>query len=147
MITHILDKSLSANVKSFNDKVAKLDPTIKHKITIKDFTETRSELQNNLSFAWYAELAKNLKEETAEGYRCFSKLHFGVSIMRHEDEEFRKVYDLAIKPRTYEEKIEIMKYWPVTSLMSTKQLSEYLQTMKDYFYANHGYDLKFPNDY
>jgi len=144
---HILDKSLSANVKSFNEKIAKLDPTQRHKITIKDFTETRSELQNNLSFAWYAELAKNLKEETAEGYRCYSKLHFGVPIMRIDDEEFRLVYDNVIKPLSYEKKLELMKYLPVTSLMNTKQLSQYLENMKEHFYTNHGYDLKFPNDY
>lgn len=145
--TFVLDKSVSNNLNIFNTKINELDPTTRHKITIKPFTQTRSELQNALSHAWYSELSLNLKEETATGYKSFCKLHFGVAIMRATDEEFRTVYDLAIKGLSYEKKLEIMKILPVTSLMNTKQLNEYLEAMKDYFYTQCGYDLKFPADY
>lgn len=145
-ITHILDKSVFGNEKSLNEKIATLDPTKKHKITIKPFTQTRSELQNALSFAWYAELANNLKEDTASGYRCFCKLHFGIGIMRADDEEFRKVYDTVIKKLSYEEKLKIMAILPVTSLMNTKQLTEYLDLMKAHYYEKNGYDLKYPDE-
>ena len=147
MITHILDKSLSANIKSFNEKIAQLDPTQRHKITIKDFTETRSELQNRCSHGWYNELHSNLGEETALGYKCFCKLNFGVGILRAEDDEFREMYDKAIKGLSYEKKLLIMQYLPVTSIMSTKQLSQYLELIKSHFYTYHGYDLRFPQDY
>jgi HD-GYP domain-containing protein (c-di-GMP phosphodiesterase class II) len=129
------------------NKLQSLDPTIRHVVTIKEFTETRTDLQNRCSHGWYNELAANLKEYDAIGYKCFCKLHFGVPILRTEDEEFRQVYDTAIKKLTYEQKIDVMKYLPVTSLMSTKQLSSYLETMKEYFWQHNGYELKFPSDY
>jgi HD-GYP domain-containing protein (c-di-GMP phosphodiesterase class II) len=133
----------SGLIKIINQK----DPTIRTVVTMKDFTETRSELQNRCSHGWYAELAANLKEYDAIGYKCFCKLHFGVPILRTEDGEFRQVYDTAIKKLTYEQKMEVMKYWPVTSIMNTKQLSSYLETMKEYFWQHNGYELKFPSDY
>lgn len=147
MLTHILDKKTPKNYETLLNKLESLDPTIKHVITIKTFTEKRSDLQNSLSHSWYSELAFNLKENDALGYKCFCKLHFGVGILRAEDEEFRTAYDLAIKPMSYEKKLEVMKILPVTSIMNTKQLTQYLDAMKSYFYDNHGFDLKYPNGY
>jgi len=119
-----------------------LNPTIRYVCKIVEFTETRTDLQNRTSHGWYNELASNLKEFDALGYKCFCKLHFGVPIMRAESDEFREVYDKSLKPLSYEQKIAVMKYMPVTSLMNTKQLSAYLEAMKDYYWQHNGYDLK-----
>lgn len=127
--------------------IEQLDPTQKHLCTIRPYTELRSDLQNRLSHGWYGELAEELKEHDAIGYKCYCKLHFGVPIMRAEDDEFRMVYDTAIKGLSYEKKIEIMKILPVTSLMNTKQLTQYLDAVKAHFFDTHGFDLKYPNDY
>lgn len=135
------------NTKSTISHIEKLDPTVRHVVSIKEYTELRSDLQNRLSHAWYAELAQELKEHDAIGYKSFCKLHFGVPIMRTDDDEFRAVYDSAIKGLSYEKKIEVMKILPVTSLMSTKQLTQYLEAVKAYFYEHNGFDLKYPNDY
>jgi HD-GYP domain-containing protein (c-di-GMP phosphodiesterase class II) len=147
MFNHTLDKSIKANIDFFNKKVSELDPNTKWQVKIIPFTETRSIKQNSLSHAWYAELAESLKEETALGYKCFCKLHFATPIMRAEDEEFKQVYDSAIKGLSYEKKLEVMKILPVTSRMSTKQLTQYLDAIKAYFYDKHGLDLKYPDDY
>jgi hypothetical protein len=138
---------LFGNKASLFKKIDLLDTTKRWLVTIKEFTELRTDLQNRLSHAWYYELEKELKENTATGYKCFCKLHFGVPILRTEDDDFRSVYDKAIKSLSYEQKIEIMKILPVTSLMNTKQLSEYLEAMKAHYLQNNGYELKFPNDY
>jgi len=128
-------------------KLKQIDPTERHLVKVKPYTEQRTDLQNRLSHGWYGELAEGIKEHDAIGYKCFCKLHFGVPIMRAEDDEFREVYDSAIKGLSYEKKIEIMKILPVTSLMNTKQLSQYLESVKEYFQTNYGFELKFPNDY
>ena len=147
MITHILDKKLAKNVANLNSIIANLDPTQRHTIKIKAFAETRSDLQNRLSHSWYGDLAENLKENDAIGYKCFCKLHFGVALMRAEDDEFREVYDAAIKALSYDNKLAIMKILPVTSLMNTKQLSSYLEQMKSYYLEHNGFDLKYPQYY
>lgn len=53
--------------------------------------------------------------------------------MRAEDDEFRSVYDMVIKPLSYEKKLEAMKAWPVTSLMTKDQLNQYLVAMQSDF--------------
>lgn len=124
------------------NQISSLDPTVRYVCKIVEFTETRTSLQNRTIHGWYNELAGALKEYDAVGYRCFCKLNFGVLIMRTEDAEFKTVYDNVIRPLSYEKKIEAMKILPVTSLMSTKQLSAYIDAIKDYYWQNHGYDLK-----
>jgi hypothetical protein len=102
--------------------------------------------QNNISHTWYGQIAKELREYDALGWKCFSKLHFGVPILRAENEEYRAVYDAAIKNSlSYEQKIEVMKFFPVTSEMTVEQLSKYLIAMQSHF-AGKMSPLKFPVD-
>jgi hypothetical protein len=93
----------------------------------------RSLDQNATIHCWYEQLARELREDNALGWKCFSKLHFGVPLLRAEDEEFRIAYDSSIKLMAYEQKLHTMKYWPVTSLMTTRQLSAYAEAMQTYF--------------
>ena len=96
----------------------------------------RSIEQNRLQRLWLNEAAEQLKEDTAEGYRAYCKLHFGVPIMRGENDEFREVYDRLIRPRDYEEKIELMRVpmdLPVTRIMTTGQKKRYLDDMWHHF--------------
>ena len=112
------------------------------RIVIKEGTG-RSLSQSALSHVWYEQVARELREDTPLGVKCFCKLHYGVPIMRAEDEEFRTLYDSVIKPLSYEKKLEAMKVWPVTSIMNKDQLSQYLTTMQ-YGYGGRGVWLEFP---
>lgn len=103
----------------------------------------RSLDQNAISHAWYEQLARELREESALGWKCYCKLHHGVPILRAEDEEFRTFYDGAIKRLTYEQKIEAMKFVPVTSIMTKPQKSAYLEAVQNDFAAK-GVRLEFP---
>ena len=105
----------------------------------------RSLDQNSISHAWYEQLARELKEDDALGWKCYSKLHIGVPIMRVEDEEFRSAYDSVLKKLTYEQKLIAMRHWPVTSIMSKTQLSKYLEMMQDHFRVM-GVQLEFPDE-
>jgi hypothetical protein len=107
--------------------------------------KARSLDQNAISHAWYEQLARELREEDALGWKCYNKLHHGVPILRAEDEEFRQFYDGALKGLTYEKKLQAMKFLPVTSIMTKPQLSAYLEAMQTDFMAC-GVMLEFPVD-
>ncbi len=114
------------------------------RITVREGKD-RTHLQNALSHAWYEQLARELPEDTAEGWKCFCKLHCGVPILRRDDEDFRASYDASLKAMTYESKLKAMRILPVTSLMTTRQLGEYLEEVKALFLAR-GVLLEFPEE-
>jgi hypothetical protein len=104
----------------------------------------RSLDQNAISHLWYEQLARELREYDALGWKCECKLLHGVPILRAEDAEFRTFYDRAIKQSlSYEEKLAAMKFLPVTRLMTTPQMSKYLEAMRDHF-LRRGVRLEFP---
>ena len=105
--------------------------------------KARSLDQNAISHAWYEQLARELREDDTLGWKCYCKLHHGVPILRAEDEQFREAYDQSIKLLTYPQKLIAMRHWPVTSLMTKPQLSQYLEAMRDDF-GKHGVLLEFP---
>lgn len=92
--------------------------------------QSRSLDQNAISHAWYEQLAVELREDDAIGWKCYCKLHHGVPIMRAEDDDFRECYDRTLKALAYEQKLSVMKFFPVTSLMSKQQLSKYLEAIQ-----------------
>jgi hypothetical protein len=101
------------------------------RVTVRAGTD-RSLEQNAISHAWYEQIARELREDDAAGVKRFCKLHYGVPILRAEDEDFRSLYDTAIKPHlSYEQKLRAMDYLPVTSLMTVRQLSVYLEAMQE----------------
>lgn len=95
----------------------------------------RSTDQNRLQRKWLLE-AEQQGDMTAEEYRGYCKLVFGVPILRAENELFREKYDAIIKPLPYETKIQIMMEpldFSVTRLMTTKQKMAYLDRMYQHF--------------
>lgn len=107
-------------------------------------SKPRSLSQNALAAVWYEQLARE-RGDTPEGAKAECKLRFGVPILRAQDEDFRSMYDAAIKhTMSYEQKLAVMRFLPVTSLMSTDQLSQYLQDVQ------RGYpdvELLFPDEW
>jgi len=96
-------------------------------VKIELYTETRRAAQNRLSHMWYSEASKQGKDYTAGQVKCFAKLNYGVPILLAEDADFAKYWEklITIFP-TYEEQCELMERWPVTSIMTVKQMSRYL---------------------
>jgi len=98
---------------------------------------------NAQSHVWYEQLARELREDDAIGWKCFCKLNFAVPIMRAEDAEFREFYDSSIKQSlSYEQKLAAMKYLPVSSLMTNPQFKKYCDEMQKHFLAR-GVRLEF----
>lgn len=114
-------------------------------VVMRRFVRRRTIAQNKLAFDWYAQIAEDLGDESAQLKRRECKLHHGVPIMRTDDEEYRAAYDAVIKPLAHETKLIAMDHWPVTSLMSTEQLSRFLQAVYDAYTAQ-GVGLQWPDD-
>ncbi len=92
--------------------------------------------QNKLQRLWLREATDQLQDSTIEEKRAYCKLHFGVPILRNENDEFREKYDRIIRPLSYEEKLEIMALpidFPVTRLMTTGQSKRYLDDIYHHF--------------
>lgn len=101
-------------------------------VTIKPGEESRSTRQNRLAFQWFKDAAAQ-GDQTSEQYRVECKLRFGVPILRRDDEDFKAKYDQTIKPLDYEKKLICMEFFPVTSLMTTKQMTEFLNAVLSHF--------------
>mgnify|MGYP000339031026 CR=1 FL=1 len=82
---------------------------------------------------WYREAADQLKEYTPMEYRQICKLTIGIPILRGDDFEFQELYDKTVKPLSYEDKVKLMDWFPVTSLMTMKQKSRYLDEVYEHF--------------
>lgn len=107
----------------------------------------RSLDQNRLQRLWINELAEQ-GDMTAEEYRAYCKLHFGVPILRNENDKFRQLYDKKVKWRSYADKLEFMAEpfdFPVTRLMTTKQHKQYLDAIYVH-YTGLGYRLTDPEN-
>lgn len=106
----------------------------------------RSNEQNKLSRKWMNE-AEEQGDQTAEEYRAYCKLHFGVPIMRQQSELFREKYDRIIKPLAYTHKMEMMMVpfdFPVTRMMTTASEKKYLDQVYS-FLTGQGFKLSNPN--
>ena len=109
------------------------------------FGKKRSLDQNAISHCWYEQMARELREDDALGWKCYCKLHHGVPILRAESPEFLSFYDGALKRLSYEQKLQAMKFLPVTKLMEKDQFSRYLTALPDDFWGR-GVRLEFPVD-
>lgn len=108
----------------------------------------RTNSQNSLQRKWMVEASDQLQDETAEEKRGFCKLHFGVPILRNADDSFCEEYDRVIKPLPYEHKLRLMMVpfdFRVTSLMNTKQKTQYLDAVANHF-REQGVQLTMPDD-
>lgn len=109
-----------------------------------DDSEPRSLNQNDISHVWYEQMAREMLEDDAKGWKRYCKLHHGVPILRSEDKDFRKFYDDSLLYQSYENKLAAMDFVPVTSLMSKAQLTKYLEAVRTEF-SGKGVWLEFPN--
>ena len=91
----------------------------------------RSIEQNKLSHAYYKLISEQLGQDTPKGVKQECKLRFGVPILRRDDPDFKEIYDTIIKPRSYEEKLKVMEYLPITSIMKVGQLQEYIAEIEE----------------
>lgn len=114
-------------------------------VTIAPGEEKRSDKQNRLQFQWFRD-AEMQGDQTASEYRAFCKLRIGCKILYEENETFRDSYNQVLRGLTYEQKLAVMLSpfdLPVTSLMTVKQKSKYLDQVWQHFQGL-GFELTDP---
>lgn len=100
-------------------------------IEVRKESRHRTWEQNKLQRLWVGE-AEQQGDMTAEEYRGYCKLHFGVPILRAESDLFAAKYEQHIRYLPYETKMALMMEpfdFPVTRLMNTDQKTRYLNLM------------------
>ena len=94
---------------------------------------SRTNQQNRLVHRWFQDIANQTGDQLARDVKRFCKLHYGVPILRIEDDAFRAFYDSAILQLPYESKLVAMDFLPVTSRMTVKQLTALMDQMQQHF--------------
>ena len=94
----------------------------------------RTGAQNRTIAMWYQDAAHETGEDF-ERVRAQCKVEVGIPILRRDDDEFRAWYDAALRPFPYDTKIEmfIRLQIPVTSIMTVKQATEYMDLVQRRF--------------
>lgn len=140
---NIWDSNTRANFNSYVDQQLLAGK----KVCVEFVDQKRTIDQNSISHAWYADVSRQLEDRSPLDVKCESKAYCGVPILLSEEPKFREKWERIIKNNlTVEQKIELMEWFPVTSLMSKKQLSYYLEKMREYW-GRQGVTLLFPDDY
>lgn len=99
------------------------------RVVVEFVPETRSLDQNALINKLYEVVASQKQDETIREIRAHCKLHYGVPILRANNDKFREGYDRALKGLAYEDKLWVMEEFPVTRLMNKAQATEYIDTV------------------
>lgn len=88
----------------------------------------RSNDQNKLMWLWATEAGDQLGETADEIQRRW-KLNHGVPILCEDSGEFRQFCRLALGKLSYAERVEAMRYVPVTSEMKVRQMVRFLDAI------------------
>ena len=108
------------------------------------FTNPRSTEANALSHVWYLMIADFMNLSALQA-KAYCKLRMGVPILRAESVEFCQKYDRLLKPLPYEIKLELMEWFPVSSLMTRGQMNRYMGDVQHHF-AEQGLVLESENE-
>jgi hypothetical protein len=129
MIFHVVDDQNS--LERFNENNA--ERLKNDKYTIYEITsgKDRSIPQNKLINLIYRKIADKLYGKDFEHARNECKLTIGVSILRRDNEDFKRIYDKVIRPFDYEDKLDIISTMQVSSLMTVPQAKEYINLIMD----------------
>lgn len=99
----------------------------------------RSTQQNRTAAMWYGQIGQECGD-TQGAVKAQCKLRFGVPILERDNpawvENWRDIYT----PLPYTAKLRLFEYLPVTSVFTTKQMSEYMDAVQRE-YRSQGIDL------
>ena len=105
----------------------------------------RSIEQNRLAWLWATEVALQCGDRYAPDVHAQWKLSFGLPILLVEDEDFARDWQASAASLSYEKQLRLMRHFPVTRIMSSKQLSSFLDQIQQH-YAELGFELTNPED-
>src|SRR5262245_52568438 len=86
----------------------------------------RSQDQNRLMWKWAGEAATQLEDRTSRELQSEWKVRFAVPILIEEDIKFAKFWSSVEQTMTYSQRLELMEFVPVTSLLTMKGFASFL---------------------
>lgn len=142
VIRNILDSKTKTAARGFLDQLGRDYLPIAQEL-LDRLTFKRTGDQNSLIYKWYSEVG-NATGETPNEVRMRAKLDIGTVILCRDDPDYLDACKAAMTHLGREDRLKrVMPYWPVTSLMNTKQATEYLDTFERVHRAQ-GIDLSTP---
>ena len=93
-------------------------------VAIRDGSD-RTLNQNAIAHKWFTEVGQQMGEDMMEA-KNRAKLDIGCVILCRDDPMFLGFFHHAIKPLTREQRLKSMNYVDVTSIMTVKQMTEFL---------------------
>lgn len=126
---HINNDYTLANAHTELDRVFTLAPSFDIEITT---DKQRSLAQNKLIFKLYRDATQTEKGKsyTPQEMRCLCKLTLGIPILYTENDKFREKYKKGVKDIfNHEQKLALMDWFPVSSIMSPEQCSRYIDAI------------------
>lgn len=90
----------------------------------------RSAQQNKLMWLWASEVEQQTQQETGDEVQRRWKLDHGIPILCESSEDYRSFCRLTLKRLTREQRIEAMRFVPVTSEMNVRQMVRFLDTVE-----------------
>jgi len=138
-------KRIVNSTESLSTVIGELRKTFKE---IRYFTVTintgkkRTLSQNSILHAWFLQVSREEGEYTPEDVKNLCKFHRGLPILRGDDEDFNNLCERIIDPLPYEDRVLAMTYLPVTSIMTTNQLNEFLEAIQKNYAGR--VNLEFP---
>ena len=111
-----------------------------------DKEKIRSLSTNDMIYAIYTQVTKQKEDVGMIDIRRKCKLDWGVPLLKGSNKKFRHYLELSMFDLLpYDQQLESMDILPVSSLMSPKVASEYIDTMIRE-YSQHGLCLTHPSE-
>jgi hypothetical protein len=106
----------------------------------------RSEDQNALSHRWYADIARQLGDQTPSQVRAECKVEYAAPILCEESEPFRMSWTKLRERFSHEEILEFVERTelPMTRLMLVGQMSRYMDRLWQVYRVGQGLHLTDP---
>lgn len=128
-------KFIVNSIQSLSDAIGKLTEAFnKDKyVTVSISSGKRMLTMDALAHVFYKQIAEHeTQHSTPERVKSECKLEIGLPILALDDElgDYIETIRHHLKPLMYEERINAMKYFKVTSLMSVEQESHYIEQMQ-----------------
>ena len=116
------------------------------KPVVEFISEKRSVPQNSMFQALYRQVATQKGDESVDEIRSYCRYTFGLTILCGDDPEYAALLKASIRSDiTYEMKLAITDQLDVTSAMSTKQGTEYIDRIIRH-YSQQGLCLTHPSE-
>ena len=116
-----------------------------HRIIVSSKDAKDRSLEQNACFhAFMQEVSAWFGDRTPLEAKTEAKAYCGIPILLAEDDEFREAYNRSVAKITDpEDRMAAIELLPVTSRMTTKQMSQFLERVQA-FYGKAGCMLEFP---